>query len=252
MEESSHERIEPRQVFRHNEVIHNPQSGNQRWLPMLLGSGLLLSAVRSRHPLPYALAGGTLIYCAVTNRWPFANLFGLGYSGMPRQRATSVPHGTGIKEERAVFINAEPREIYRFWRNLENLPRFMNQHVAVEQLDYKRSRWKVESVAGTTFEWTAEIINQIPDELLAWRSLEGADLDHAGSVHFEKVPSGGTKVKVIMEYHPPAGRVGVEVARLFGENPGQLVDKSLHRLKRLVESGQAGATASHQVQGSDL
>jgi uncharacterized membrane protein len=177
MEESSHERIEPRQVFRHNEVIHNPQSGNQRWLPMLLGSGLLLSAVRSRHPLPYALAGGTLIYCAVTNRWPFANLFGLGYSGVPRQRATSVPQGTGIKEERAVFINAEPREIYRFWRNLENLPRFMNQHVAVEQLDHKRSRWKVESVAGTTFEWTAEIINQIPDELLAWRSLEGADLD---------------------------------------------------------------------------
>jgi uncharacterized membrane protein len=249
MEESSHEIIEPQQVFRHNDDARDNREV-KRWLPMLLGTGLLLGAARSRHALPYALAGGTLIYRAITNRWPFANLFGLDYSGAPRQRATSVPHGTGIKEERAVFINAEPREIYRFWRNLENLPRFMSQHVAVEQLDAKRSRWKVESMGGTTFEWTAEIINEIPDELLAWRSLEGADLDHAGSVHFEKAPYGGTKVTVIMEYRPPVGRVGVEVARLFGENPGHLVDKSLQQLKRLVETGQASATAGPQLHGS--
>jgi uncharacterized membrane protein len=251
MEESSHEIIEPQQVFRHNDDARDNREV-KRWLPMLLGTGLLLGAARSRHALPYALAGGTLIYRAITNRWPFANLFGVDYSGAPRQRATSVPHGTGIKEERAVFINAEPKEIYRFWRNLENLPRFMSQHLAVEPLDDKRSRWKVESMAGATFEWTAEIINEIPDELLAWRSLEGADLDHAGSVHFEKVPDRGTKVTVIMEYRPPVGRVGVEIARLFGENPGQVLDKSLQRLKRLVETGQAGATAGQQLHASSL
>ena len=209
---------------------------NERPLALLLGGGLLLAA-RSIRSLPLALLGGLLVYRGSTGRWAFSDLFGIGDSGR-RHPATTVPHETGIKEDRSIIINRSPREVYRYWREVENLPRFMTQHVAVQRLDDKRSHWKVQSLAGATFEWDAEIINDVPDELLAWRSLEGGDLDHAGSVHFESAAHGGTKVTVIMEYRPPAGRISAEIAGLFGQKPGQVIDKSLQRMKQLMETGQ--------------
>jgi uncharacterized membrane protein len=141
--------------------------------------------------------------------------------------------------ERSITIHKAPEELYRFWRNLENLPRFMSQLTEVRQLDEKRSHWKVKSLAGSNFEWDAEIINEIPNELLAWRSLENSELDHAGSVHFEDDHSsiGASKVTVIMEYRPPAGQIGAEIARMFGQEPAQVIDNDLNRLKQLMESG---------------
>lgn len=114
----------------------------------------------------------------------------------------------------------------------------MSGHVAVERRDGARSHWRVRSLAGKTFEWDAEIINDVPDELLAWRSLEGADLDHAGSVHFQPVSGNATLVKVILEYRPPAGRLGAQIARLFGQEPGQVLGSDLRRLKQLLEIGE--------------
>jgi len=196
-------------------------------------------APRARGILPLALAGGALIYRGVTGRWPLAKLLGLDGSEKRQHAATSVPHGTGIKVERSIAIDKAPEEIYRFWRNLENLPRFMSQCVAVEPIDGgERSRWTVKSLAGKTFKWEAEIINDVPNELLAWRSLDGADLDHAGSVHFEPDEPGRTRVSVILEYRPPAGQLGAEVARLFGQEPSQVIDKDLQRLKQLMETGE--------------
>jgi uncharacterized membrane protein len=189
------------------------------------------------------LAGGALVYRRVTGRWPLATLLGFNGATERRHPATSVPHETGIKVERSILIDKAPEEIYRFWRDLENLPRFMSQHVAIErQAGNERSHWTVRSLAGTTFEWDAEIINDIPNELLAWRSLEGADLDHAGSVHFEPDERGGTRVSVILEYRPPAGRVGAGVARLFGQEPSQVIGKDLARLKQLMETGQVDSS----------
>lgn len=210
---------------------------NQRWIAMLLGSGLILGAT-ARRSLPLALAGGVLLYRGVTGRWAFSELFGLG-SPEARHPSTSVPHETGIKVERSITIHKSRAELYRFWRNLENLPRFMSQLADVRQLDEKRSHWKVKSLAGSTFEWDAEIINEIPNELLAWRSLENSELNHAGSVHFEEDHSsiGVTKLTVIMEYRPPAGKLGAEIARTFGQEPAQVIDKDLNRLKQLMESG---------------
>ena len=199
--------------------------------------------------LPLALAGGALIYRGITGRWPMAKLLGISGAKERSHPATSVPHETGIKVERSIVITKAPEEIYRFWRDLENLPQFMSQHVAVNRLPgSERSHWMVKSLAGTVFEWDAEIINDIPNELLAWRSLEGADLDHAGSVHFDPAQDGGTKVSLILEYRPPAGRVGAGVARLFGQEPSQVIEKDLNRLKQLMETGsipagdQAGET----------
>jgi len=196
--------------------------------------------LRPSRLVPLALAGGALAYRGISGRWPLAKLFGIDSAREYRHPATSVPHETGIKVEHSIVIDRPPEAIYRFWRDLENLPRFMSQHVAVERrAGAERSHWKVKSLAGATFEWDAEIINDIPNELLAWRSFPGADLDHAGSVHFEPEERGGTKVTVVLEYRPPAGRLSAEVARLFGQEPSQVIEKDLHRLKRLMETGDA-------------
>ena len=131
-----------------------------------------------------------MLYRGATGRWPLAGVLGLA-SNEKSHPATSVPHETGVKVERAIRIDKTPDELYRFWRNLENLPRFMSQVVEIKRLDDKRSHWKVRSLAGATFGWDAEIINDVPNELLAWRSLDDTDVDHAGSVHFEGDGAGG-------------------------------------------------------------
>jgi uncharacterized membrane protein len=209
---------------------------DQKWFATLLGAGLLIGA-SARRSLPLALAGGMLVYRGVTGRWAFSDLIGLG-GAEKRHPATSVAHQTGIKAERSILIDKSPEELYRFWRNLENLPRFMSHVSEVKELEGKRSHWKIKSLGGANFEWDAEIINEIPNELLAWRSLEGSDVDHAGSVHFEPNPHGGTRVTVVIEYRPPAGKLGAEVARVLGQEPPQLIEKDLQSLKHLMEGGE--------------
>jgi uncharacterized membrane protein len=219
------------------------------WVTLLLGGGFLVGAA-SRRSLPLAAAAGVLLYRGVAGHWPFARFLERDESEALHP-ATSVPHQTGIKVERSNVVSKSPDELYRFWRNLENLPRFMDHVVDVQERDEKRSHWKVKSVAGATFEWDAEIINEIPNELIAWRSLDGSDVDHAGSVHFEPDPHGGTKVTVIMEYRPPVGKLGAEIARMFGAEPGQIVEQDLRRLKQLLETGEI-QVVEHQSHGAGV
>jgi uncharacterized membrane protein len=139
-------------------------------------------------------------------------------------------------------------EVYHFWRQLENLPRFMDHLESVTVLDENRSHWVAKAPAGTKVEWDATIHNEIEDELLAWRSLPGADVDNAGSVHF--TPRGqSTVVRVVLSYDPPAGRVGAAVAKLLGEEPGTQVEDDLRRLKQVMEAGEAAATSSRKPAG---
>ena len=119
-------------------------------------------------------------------------------------------------------INRTPWDLYQFWRNFENLPRFMKHLKSVKVLDEKRSHWVAKAPAGRTVEWDAEIINDEPNALIAWRSLGGADVDNAGSVRFVPGPEGrGTEVRVVIDYIPPAGRVGKWVAEALRQEPRQ-------------------------------
>jgi uncharacterized membrane protein len=154
----------------------------------------------------------------------------------------SVARGQGIKVEHSVTVGRPVDEVYSFWRNLENLPRFMDHLEAVIVIDEDRSRWTAKGPAGTRIEWEAEIHNEIPDELLAWRSLPGSDVDNAGSVHFTPLGE-GTEVRVVLSYDPPAGRVGATVAKLLGEEPSQQVQEDLRRFKQVMEAGEAPAPA---------
>jgi uncharacterized membrane protein len=139
----------------------------------------------------------------------------------------------------AITVNRAPEEVYRFWRNFHNLPRFMSHLESVQVMDERRSRWVAKAPAGTTVDWEAEIIEDRPNELIAWQSLEGADVENSGSVRFQRAPGGrGTEVRVKIVYNPPGGAIGEVIAKLFGENPEQQVKGDLYRFKQVMETGE--------------
>lgn len=166
-------------------------------------------------------------------------------------RSNARTPGSSMRVAQSIAINRSPEELYRFWRNFQNLPRFM-KHLESVQVDNtstgatqgqatggERSHWVARGPAGTTVEWDAEIIEDQPNELVAWRSLEGADVDNTGSVRFERAPGNrGTVVRVRMQYAPPAGVIGATITKLFGEDPSWQVKDDLRRFKQVMETGE--------------
>lgn len=148
-----------------------------------------------------------------------------------------------ITVEKAVTINRTPDECYRFWRSFENFPRFMKHLESVHVIDSKRSHWKAKAPAGTSIAWDAEIVGDNAGNFLAWRSVEGAEVDNAGIVRFERAPGNrGTIVRLQMRYNPPGGKAGAFVAKLFGEEPSLQVEGDLRRVKQLLETGEVTTT----------
>jgi uncharacterized membrane protein len=145
----------------------------------------------------------------------------------------------GVHAKASCIVNGSPDEVYRFWRDFQNLPRFMKHLESVQDLGDGRSHWVAKGPAGTTVEWDATIIADVPGEVITWRSLDNADVDNAGAVRFEAAPGNrGTIVKVNIQYNPPAGIVGATIAQLFGEEPEQQLDDDLRRFKQVLEVGE--------------
>ena len=220
----------------------------ERWASSI-GGGALAAYGLTRGSLggiALALVGAALVHRGVTGHCNLYEAIGYGTAGSAELRNmenVSVPGERGMKVEKSVTINRSPEELYAFWRNFENLPRIMNHLESVQVLGGNRSHWVAKAPAGTSVEWDAELYNEKENELIAWRSLEGSDVDNAGSVHFEKTPGGsGTVVRVVLKYDPPGGALGAAVARLFGENPEQQIDEDLRRFKQLMETGEVATT----------
>jgi uncharacterized membrane protein len=218
-------------------------------------SGLAAAAVavvglrRKRlRPLLLPLAAN-LMSRAVTGRCPVNRALGRNTAkGRRVSPVASVQRGEGIKVEKSVVVNRPVREVYRFWRNFENLPRFMDHLEAVTVIDETRSHWVAKAPAGTRVEWDAVIHNEIEDELIAWRSLPGSDVSNAGSVHFTPLGDGSqTEVRVVLSYDPPAGKVGAAVAKLLGEEPSKQVEDDLRRFKQVMEAAEAPGNSRHPV-----
>jgi uncharacterized membrane protein len=151
--------------------------------------------------------------------------------------ARALDHGVVVKK--TILINRSPQELYRHWRDFQALPRFMKNLESVEVITDKRSHWVAKGPAGKRVKWDAEIIEDRANEFIAWRSLDGADLENSGWVRFEPAAGGrGTLVKVEMQYRPPAGNVGATVAKLFGRAPEQEVEEDLRRFKQVMETGE--------------
>lgn len=214
---------------------------NERIASGLAGAALVALGLRERRMrgLLFPLGGGLLVR-ALTGRCPVNRALGRNTAGGEESDspAASVGRGQGIKVEKSVTIDRPAHELYAFWRDFENLPRFMDHLESVTVIDPRRSHWIAKAPAGQRVEWDAEIHNEIPDELIAWRSLPGSEIANAGSVHFTPIADDSTEVRVVLSYEPPAGRVGDAVARLFGEAPSQQVQDDLRRFKQVLEAGE--------------
>ena len=202
---------------------------------VLTGSGLIIAGLIRRGVGGLFLSGLglALVQRGLTGHCSLYHSMGLSTAKSDR---AGVPDNVGIKVERKITINRPQEEIFAFWRDFRNLPRFMKHLRRVDILDEKRSHWVAAGIAGGTVEWDAELINEHPNELIAWESLPGSKVGNAGSVRFSPAPDGrGTEVKVDLEYNPPGGILGALGARLFGEAPEQQVADDLLRLKKALE-----------------
>jgi len=216
----------------------------ERWASALGGAALTaygIKQLKDRSPSGAAMAaaGSALIVRGATGHCPVYAATGVNTAGDRDDTRAALGGARGINVEEAVTINASPEILYAFWRRFDLLPQFMAHLVSVSQLDARRSRWIAKAPAGRTVEWEAEIINDVENELIAWQSVEDAEVANAGSVRFTPAPGGrGTEVRVTLSYTPPAGKLGALVAGLFGEEPGRQVADDLRRFKQLLEAGE--------------
>lgn len=168
------------------------------------------------------------------------DLFGIDRATVTQRAGVAARRGARI--EKSTRIDVYPAEAYRFWRKLENLPLFLRHLESVQPLDERRSRWQAKAILGSSVQWDAEIINERENELIAWRSLPGSDIETAGSVHFERTSDGaGTLVNVSLKYNPAGGKLGIALAELFAEDADSKIEADLRELKQLLETGAPAA-----------
>jgi uncharacterized membrane protein len=185
------------------------------------------------------LLGAYIIHRGVTGRCEGYRRLGIDTTGNSDRRG--VPENVGVKVEKSVEVRRSPMELYHFWHQLTNLPEIM-PHVISVTLQDSRSHWVVAGPAGKQVEWDAEFINEKPGELISWQSLPGSQVQSAGSVRFDSIGDGqSTRVRVVLEYLPPAGRAGALVARLLGVAPDQQLEIDLRRFKERMESAPAAS-----------
>jgi uncharacterized membrane protein len=152
---------------------------------------------------------------------------------------TGAPGRGAIRTTKSITVDRPPEEVYRFWRDFENLPRFMRHLESVHATGDGRSHWTAKGPAGMTVEWDAELTADRPNELIAWRSVENADVRNTGSVSFRPAPGGrGTEITVDFRYEPPGGKAGANLAKLFHREPGQEVHDDLRAFKQVMETGE--------------
>ncbi|MEO7598951.1 MAG: SRPBCC family protein [Opitutus sp.] len=152
---------------------------------------------------------------------------------------SAVPGNHGVKVVRSCTVRKPASELYQFWRSPENLARVIKHPVSITRLSETESRWKVTAPGNAFVEWDSVIINDHPNELLAWRSKEGAEIPNAGTVRFKPGPADeGTEVTVQLEFDAPGGKLAAYLAKLTGEEPEQQVADTLRRFKALMEAGE--------------
>lgn len=225
----------------------NGNIGNTERLIFGLGGGALAIYGLTRRSTAGAIltaVGAGVLHRGLTGYCEIYNSLGIDHAKDGQDRVARDIH-----IEKSVTVNRSPEELYRFWRNFENLTRFMTNLESVVVIDEQHSHWKVKAPAGMTVEWDAEIYNEKENELISWRALEGADVVNAGTVRFEPAPNGrGTYVRVTLNYNAPGGRISALMAKLFGKEPGQMIEEDLRRFKQVVEAGEI-ATVEGQAAG---
>jgi len=216
----------------------------ERKVSLVTGVGLLAYILihRPKMSLPLGVEAGYMLYRGATGHCVFYQMLEINRSENGNK---------GIQVQRSITVNRPKDELFRIWRNFENLPRFMKhlKSVRVSNAESGQSHWVTTGPLGREIEWDSEITEESENEYLAWSSLPGSVVESKGSVHFVDAPIGrGTILHVSMEYQPPAGSLGAAFARLFGEEPGQQVRDDLRHFKQVMETGEA-ASVDGQTSG---
>jgi uncharacterized membrane protein len=212
----------------------------EKTISLAAGSGMLALAAwrRSWLSIPLALTGGVFLLRGFTGKSALYEL-----ADIRRARGAK----SGIQVQRSVTVSRPRAEVYTFWRDFENLPRFMEHLVSVDE-SYTNgvgatSRWVAKAPLGKTIDWMAEIVEERENEVIAWRSLQGSKVDTFGRVEFKDAPGErGTEVIVSLQYKPPMGSAGALVAKLFGEEPDVQIREDLRRFKQVIETGEIATT----------
>lgn len=216
----------------------------ERMISALIGGGLLMRSLLRPSWLMGgigALIGAALIHRGVTGRCELYGTLGVNTAGdqdtssLDRRK---VQTSRAMKVDHSITINRSPKDLYGFWRNLENLPKVMKHVRSVQPINDRLSHWVVDTIPGApAVEWDAEIINEVKNERIGWRTLHGAAVAHAGSVEFQPEGDGGaTRVTVTLQYDPPAGPVGAAIASWLGQDPKSQIAEDLSRFKEQMES----------------
>jgi uncharacterized membrane protein len=231
------ERNESEQQSNGHDENRGVNVGTYERIASAVGGGALLGYAlknRSKSGIALGLIGAGLLYRGTTGQCEAYRALGVNTASEQDEAVARDVH-----VEKSITIAVAPDELYSFWRNFENLPFFMENLESVTQLDGNRSHWVATGPGGKKIEWDAEIYNEKEGELIAWRSLPDADVTNAGSVHFQEAPGGrGTYLKVVLNYNLPGGKAASLFAKLFGQEPGQLIESNLKRLKQLLEAGE--------------
>jgi uncharacterized membrane protein len=236
-------------------AAHKNVGDSERWMSVVGGAALALYgldrggvsggvlAVLGAELVRRGATGHCLIYDALNvSTASDATARGL-HRDLPVSPAATVRASRAVKIEHAVTVFRPAAELYAFWRDPLNLPRLADFIESVEALSERGVRWRARGPGGMPIEWDAEIINDIPNTLIAWKSVGEADVPNAGSIHFRGAADHrGTEVRVVLEYEPPAGHVGAWLAKLVKENPDEQVRAALRRFKRIAETGEAVTT----------
>ena len=207
--------------------------GKPERLTSLAGGLLLLLYAAKRRTagalIPAAVGAG-LLYRSAT-----------GHSSLYQKLGRDSTHQEqpGIHVTKAVTVACSPQETYQFWRNLENLPRFMEHLESVQSTGNGRSHWIVKAPAGVTLQWDAHVTEDRPNELIAWETLPHATVQHRGHVQFRPAPrEQGTEVIVTLDYQPPGGIVGQAFAQLANVVTAQQIKEEIRRFKHVLETGE--------------
>ena len=220
-------------------VLSNQQPAKAMW-SRVAGDALDLALLGKALSNPANHRGRTLF--AVANVLAVTALDVMTAKQLSRQPKTIANAGadTGIiRTKRSVTVRKPIAEVYAFWRDFENFPQFMRHLETVTDIGDGRSHWVAKAPAGREVQWEAELTEDIENERISWRSVEGSDIYNAGSVEFMPAPGGrGTEIRVELEYDPPFGKLGSKVAMLFREEPGQQVQDDLRHFKQVMELGE--------------
>jgi uncharacterized membrane protein len=219
---------------------HHDVSDVERLVSVATAAAAIAYGV-SRRSVPgicLAAAATPLAYRGLVGTWPRLNQ---DRANGDTRVALAGSRGTHVRE--SIRLEKPLDEVYRFWRRFENLPRFMTHLERVVDLGHGRSHWVAKGRGGVNVEWDAEIINEVENKVIGWRSVPGSAVVTAGSVNFDRVRNGQmTQVSVHLQYALPGGRATALLATLLGREPSQTIREDLRRLKWLLEAGEVPRT----------